>query len=339
MKLLEMFLYVLCDTNTKYIEEILKCKVSRSNWTNKYIEYQISGPLDDRHVKELEDTIKSHVRIIYKDFYYKVRVYNFILSPICDFEPVKSKKIALGNGYDGLVTIPLDDETNNYLIVGASGSGKSSLAISILKNLKENGIELCVSDNKGSYDYDFLDLPVTKNIYEFMGMLSKFETEVEKRLSQNKKHKPLLFVIDEVFPIACLESKTKKEIFNRLALVMSRCRSANCHIMIISQRSTTDIIDSRLMANISNRICLATASEQESINVLGDSTAFHISQIGRGILSINGHFTEFQSFYLPKQKITKHTQEELVLITNDDSVSEGVKIISKKLGGNINAVN
>lgn len=333
MKFLEMLLYIFFDPNNKYIEEFLNCKVSRSNWTNRYIEYQILGTLDDRRVKELEDTIKCHVQIIYKNFCYKVRVYNFILSPICDFEMVTSKKLVLGKGYDGLVKIPLNDETNNYLIVGASGSGKSSLAISILKNLKENGVELWVSDNKGSHDYDFLHLPMTKNVYDFMGMLSKFELEVEKRLSKDKKHKPLLFVIDEVFPIACLESKTKKELYNRLALVMSRCRSANCHIMIISQRSTTDIIDSRLMANISNRICLATASAQESINVLGDSTAFHISQIGRGILSINGRFTEFQSFYLPKPKFDKIQQEEPITIEDNEIVTKGVKINPKKLGG------
>lgn len=328
----ELLVYLFFDDNKKYIEEILKCKVSRSNYTSNYIEYKIVNTLDEKKVKDLEDTIKKHVQVVYDDFRYKVRIYNFLLANKCDFRPVKSKKLVLGDGYDGLVTVPLNEETNNYLIVGASGSGKSCLAISIIKNLKDNGVEVWISDNKGSHDYDFLQLPTTKNVYEFMAMLDKFENEVERRLAIDKKHKPLLYVIDEVFPIACLESKTKKNVFNKLALIMSRCRSANCHILIITQRATTDIIDSRLMANISNRICLATSSQQESINVLGDDTAFRISTIGRGILSINGHFTEFQSFYLKKTKSDKKAQAEQITIEDETVATEEINILSKRLG-------
>lgn len=323
--------YLFFDNYKPSIEQFLKCRVSRSNYTESYIEYKISSTLDNSNIRDLEDTIKHHVEVIYKDFRYKVRVYHDLLSPKCDFRTVKSKELVLGEGYDGLVTVPMDEQINNYLIVGASGSGKSCLAISIIKNLKDNDVEVWISDNKGSHDYDFLNLPMTKNVYDFMIMLDRFEIEVEHRLNEDKAHKPLLYVIDEVFPIACLESKLKKNIFNRLALIMSRCRSANCHIMIISQRSTTDIIDSRLMANISNRICLATSSQQESINVLGDDTAFRINTIGRGILSINGHFTEFQSFYLKKPKSDNKQQIEVDTIEHE-TVPIGNPIISKKLG-------
>lgn len=332
----ELLVYLFFDDNKKYIEEILKCKVSRSNYTSNYIEYKIVNTLDEKKVKDLEDTIKKHVQVVYDDFRYKVRIYNFLLANKCDFEPVKSKELVLGEGYDGLVTVPMDEQINNYLIVGASGSGKSCLAISIIKNLKDNGVEVWISDNKGSHDYDFLNLPMTKNVYEFMVMLDRFEDEVERRLNEDKAHKPLLYVIDEVFPISCLESKLKKNIFNRLALIMSRCRSSNCHILIISQRSTTDIIDPRLLANISNRICLATSSQQESINVLGDDSAFRIDTIGRGILSINGRFTEFQSFYLKKPKSDNKQQTPPTTIevdeTQDERIPIGNPIISKKLG-------
>jgi DNA segregation ATPase FtsK/SpoIIIE-like protein len=68
------------------------------------------------------------------------------------------------------------------------------------------------------------------------------------------------------------------------------------------------------MANISNRICLATSSQQESINVLGDDSAFRIETIGRGILSINGRFTEFQSFYFKKTKSDSLQQTQAITI-------------------------
>ena len=203
----ELLVYLFFDEDKKKIEEILKCKVSRSNYTSNYIEYKIVNTLDEKKVKDLEDTIKKHAQVVYDDFRYKVRVYHDLLSAKCDFRTVKSKELVLGEGYDGLVTVPLNEETNIYLIVGCSGSGKSCLAISIIKNLKDNGVEVWISDNKGSHDYDFLNLPMTKNVYEFIGMLDRFEIEVERRLSEDKQHKPLLYVIDEVFPISCLESK------------------------------------------------------------------------------------------------------------------------------------
>ena len=96
------------------------------------------------------ENIKHHVEVIYKDFRYKVRVYHDLLSAKCDFESVKSKELVLGEGYYGLETIPLNEETNNYLIVGCSGSGKSCLAVSIIKNLKDNDVEVWISDNSFS---------------------------------------------------------------------------------------------------------------------------------------------------------------------------------------------
>ena len=93
---------------------------------------------------------------------------------------------------------------------------------------------------------------------------------------------------------------------NQLALILSKCRSVNCHVMIITQRATTDIIDSKILANISNRICLATSSKQESINILNTDIGFNISCRGRGYLSINGHLTEFQSYYYKPPKISQN---------------------------------
>lgn len=301
---MNLFTYLFFDEIKPNIEKLLKCSVSRSNYTKKYIDYKIGGYLDDSRVEELEHVIKRKVNIIHSDFNFTVRVYNFYLGSECDFEYVTQKdSLILGYGYDGLVTIPINHETNNFILVGASGSGKSSLAQSIIANLKNNEVQTWISDNKGSHDYDFLNLRLTKDVYGFMKLLDEFEDEVERRLKQNISHKPLLYVIDEVFPISCTDNKIKTSIFNKLSLVLSRCRSANCHVMIISQRSTTDVIDPRLLANISNRICLMTASKQESVNVLSDDRAFRIDKIGRGILSINGHLSEFQSFYMKNRKV------------------------------------
>ena len=109
-----------------------------------------------------------------------------------------------------------------------------------------------------------------------------------------------------------MDSKDKKKIYNQLALIMSKCRSVNCHVMIITQRATTDIIPSMILANINNRICLQTSSKQESINVLNCDIAFDINKVGRGYLAINGKLKEFQSYYLDKSKYECKVEEEIL---------------------------
>ena len=311
--------YLVYDYNFRIIEEVLNCKLLSINpwmlhgkYYQNYIEYLAVGNIDETKVKHLENEIKKEVAIYHKNFNYYIRVYHKPLSPICDFEFVESNSIVLGRNRDGLMTIPMTTQENNYLLVGASGSGKSCLARSIIKNLLYNKIDVWLCDNKGSFDYDEFNLKLGKNTNECLSMIDDFEELVESRLKINKKHKPLLFIIDEIFPLSCSDSKQRRKVMNQLALVMSRCRSANCHIMLITQRNTIDIIDTRLMANISNRICLKTASKQESINALDCDIANSISTIGRGYVSIDGKLEEFQSFYFENSKGDDGNENEKV---------------------------
>lgn len=297
--------YLFYDHFYKIIEETLECELIRINdwmlhgkYHKNYIEYLVVSDLNESKLNLLEHIIKRKVKIINKNFTYKVRVYHQLLKKHYEFEEVKTKKLILGYCYDGLMSIPLTEQENNFLLVGASGSGKSCLAQSIIQNLINNHIEVWICDNKGSFDYDKFKLKQGKNIQDCLEMINQFENVVETRLSENKKHKPLLFVIDEIFPLSCCDSKLKKATMNKLALIMSRCRSANCHLMLISQRNTSDIIDTRLMANISIRICLQTSSKQESINAIDCDIAHKINTVGRGYVSINGILEEFQGFYL-----------------------------------------
>ena len=66
--------------------------------------------------------------------------------------------------------------------------------------------------------------------------------------------------------------------------------------------------------------------------MLGDDTAFRINTIGRGILSINGHFTEFQSFYLKKSKSDTLQQAQPTTIEHETVATTETKTLSKKLG-------
>ena len=311
------------DKNVSHIEEILHCSVvnGKGKYYGKYVSYLLYGSASIDKLRQLEYVLKKHIEIIVKDYNFILKVYHYSLPTYIEYEAHESKDLILGIGYNGLVKISMNTEVNNYLICGCSGSGKSTLAISIIKNLIDNDVEVIICDNKESFDYNGLKAPLHKGVESCLYQLNKFEAIINKRMKVNKHHAPLLLIIDEVFPFLTLDSKERKRVMNQLALIMSKSRSVNCHICIITQRCTTDIIDAKLLANISNRICLATSSKQESLNVLNTDIAFDIDIKGRGYLSINGHLQEFQSYYYKPPKIS---QNEAIA-----DVAESVKIESE----------
>ena len=305
----KIFYLLFSDYRIQIIEDTLNCTIvgDHGRYYGRYISYLVSANINEDKLDELEHILKHHCEIVRKDYNFILKVFHYQLPKFVEYEFNQTKDLVLGVGYNGLAKIPLNSETNNFIIVGASGSGKSCLAISIIYNLIKNNVEVWIVDNKSSFDYDFLDAPLYKGVNECISILTKFELEINKRMKQNKRHQPLLLVIDEIFPFLCLESKDRKRVMNQLSLFLSKCRSVNCHVMIITQRATTDIIDSKILANISNRICLATSSKQESINILSSDIAFNISTVGRGILSINGKCKEFQGYYLNSTKCEEQT--------------------------------
>ena len=106
--------------------------------------------------------------------------------------------------------------------------------------------------------------------------------------------------------------------------------------MILTQRATTDIIDAKILTHCSYRVCLASSSKQESINVLNCDIAYELTIKGRGYLSVNGHLTEFQSYYYKQPKIQQNDTVET--IKNDDKIEirdEGIIItINQKINEN-----
>ena len=316
------------DKKIPLIEEVLHCSVIGGNYYPRFTSYLIKSSCDESKLQQLESVLKCHIEIIKKDYNYILKCYyRYQLPAFIEYEPHPTKELVLGIGYDGLVKMPMNTETNNYLICGCSGSGKSTLAIAIIKNLIDNGVSCVICDNKSSFDYDSLDVPLHKGIESCLAQLDLFELEIDKRMKVNKRHAQKLLVIDEIFPFLLLESKERKHVMNQLALIMSKCRSVNCHIMIITQRATTDIIDSKILTNISNRICLATSSKQESINVLNCEIAYDITIKGRGYLSVNGRLKEFQSYYYKPPKQDKNIPIENDTIAHDVEYNENKEIV------------
>ena len=112
------------------------------------------------------------------------------------------------------------------------------------------------------------------------------------------------------FKIVVIEEFTilmdySKEIFDVLTKSLAISRSSGIYYCFSSQRFDHKIIDSRIKANIDNRICFHTADAINSKLILDDSGAENLDVKGRAILSRGGEKVEFQSFYITDEDVQK----------------------------------
>ena len=334
----QLIYFLSTDTKIKVIEEILHCSVvnGKGRYYPKFTSYLIRGSLSESHLQELEQTIKKNCSLKYNTDTknWILKVYHYNLPKFLEFQYHQTKDLVIGQSLDGTCKIKLDENLSNILIVGQSGSGKSCTAQAMIYNAILNGIEVQIADLKGSHDYRCFKTKLALNLEQFEVMLNEFISEVESRLKVDKKHKSLLFFIDELFVVSCLDKKHKDKIMNQLILVMSRCRSANAHIILICQKATSTILDTRIICNISCKIALKTSNKQESRNILdGDDRAFYIDNVGRGWLQLDGNnLVQFQGYYIDRKDIKIPIQEiqNIEYNNTDTTLVEEVKEVKSK---------
>lgn len=320
------------DPKVEVIEDILHCRIvnSKGIYHPRFTSYLIKSSCDESKLLQLEQTIKKNCALKYNSDSknWILKVYHYSLPKFLPFQYHQTKDLVIGQSLDGMCKIKLDDNLSNILIVGQSGSGKSCTAQSMIYNALLNDIEIWISDLKGSHDYRCFNTKLALNLDEFETMLNLFIETVEKRLKVDKRHKPLLFFIDELFVVSTLPTKERNHIMNKLILVMSRCRSANAHICLVVQKSSSSILDTRIICNISCKIVLKTSNKQESRNCLdNDDRAFYIDNVGRGWLQLDGcNLIQFQGYYIDRKEI-KMQQNEVIETIEDNSTIETGEVI------------
>ena len=305
------------DYHVSQIEEVLCCQIvnGKGKYYGRFISYLIKSSCDESKLQQLEQTIKKDCALKYNPDTknWILKIYHYSLPKFLPFQYHEDKyHLIIGQSLDGTCKIKLEENLSNILIVGQSGSGKSCTAQSMIYNCLLNNIEIWIADLKGSHDYRYFNTKLALNLDEFEMMLNLFIETVEKRLKVDKRHKPLLFFIDELFVVSTLPTKERNHIMNKLILVMSRCRSANAHIILICQKATSSILDTRIICNISCKIVLKTSNKQESRNCLdNDDRAFYIDNVGRGWLQMDGNnLVQFQSYYIDRKDISLPKQDE-----------------------------
>ncbi len=244
-----------------------------------------------------------------------VEVPNQLVTPVpvrevidsAEFRKNMSKvSFAVGKDISGKCIVGNIAKLPHMLIAGTTGSGKSvctnSLIISLLYKSGPEDVRLIMVDPKmvelGIYNgIPHLLIPVVTDPKKAAGALQWAVTEMMKRyrlfseigvrdlssynqqMIKNGESKlpQIVVVIDELADLMIVAAKEVEESICRVAQMG---RAAGMHLIIATQRPSSDVITGLMKANIPSRIAFAVASSLESRIILDTTGAEKL--VGKG---------------------------------------------------------
>ena len=224
-------------------------------------------------------------------------------------EPNEKNLLAVGLGKDIMGTVKWAEinATPHLLIAGATGSGKSvcinCIIASILMRTKPDEVKLVMVDPKkvelSMYNgIPHLLTPVVTDPKKASIALKNIVIEMERRYqifedtkcknisAYNKmcetntdyiKMPYIVFIIDE---LADLMLVAAKDVEDSIMRITQMARAAGIHLIVATQRPSTDVITGVVKANIPSRISFAVSSSIDSRTILDQTGAEKL--LGKG---------------------------------------------------------
>ncbi|MBO5401666.1 MAG: DUF87 domain-containing protein [Clostridia bacterium] len=252
----------------------------------------------------------------------------------------------------------------HLLIAGATGQGKSvclnSLIVSLLYKARPEEVKLILIDPKKLElsDYNGLPhllVPVVTEPKKAAGTLNWAVMEMERRFERiqdvsardsreyneaiagdpEKEYMPdVVIVIDE---LADLMMTAPDDVETSICRLAQKARAAGMHLVIGTQRPSTDVITGLIKANIPSRIAFTVVSRVDSDIILGQSGAERL--LGKGDM-LYAPVSEIKpirvqgAFVDGKKEVTAVTQfiKSAASVSYDESVMEKIEQEAKMCG-------
>ncbi len=263
------------------------------------------------------------------------------------FRESKSKlAFAVGRDIAGNIIVGDIAKMPHMIIAGTTGSGKSvctnSIIMSILYHASPSEVKLILIDPKivefRVYDgIPHLLIPVVTDPKKAAGalnwavqeMLTRYSTFAEtgvrdlsdyNRLCEEREDlTPMPQIVIAIDELADLMMASSKEVEDSICRLAQMARAAGMHLIISTQRPTTDVITGLIKANIPSRIALSVKDQINSRTILDAGGAEKLLGNGDMLYLPNGQpkAIRVQGCYVSTQEI-----EQVVAFVKKEADSE-----------------
>ena len=242
-----------------------------------------------------------------------VSFYEIMASKIMQQNQDKKLMVPLGKSIMGDIGVCEINKMPHMLIAGTTGSGKSvcvnGIICSILMRAKPDEVKLAMVDPKvvelSVYNgIPHLMCPVVSDPKQAAILLQKMVAEMEKRYHQfsdtgtkkiegyneyidkwNSEHPDakkdkmpfIVVIIDELSDLMMVAAK---EVEDSILRITQKARAAGIHLIVATQRPSTEVITGLIKANIPSRIAFAVGSGIDSRTILDQTGAEKL--LGKG---------------------------------------------------------
>ncbi len=150
--------------------------------------------------------------------------------------------------------------------------------------------------------YDLLKMAHVRNLKEYN------EKFLSRRLNPNKGHRFMPFIVVVIDEFADLLMTAGREIEDPIARLAQLARAIGIHLVIATQRPTTNIITGLIKANFPARVAFRVISNIDSRTILDTTGANQL--IGRGdmLFSTGGELTRVQCAMIDTAEVERITE-------------------------------
>ena len=233
------------------------------------------------------------------------------------------------------------NKTPHLLVAGSTGSGKSvcinTIIISILMRTKPDEVKLVLVDPKKvefsmyngvphllapvvtdakkanialkkivvemEHRYDEFESTGTKNIAGYNALVES----KNKTLPDDQKMRKMPFIVVIIDELADLMLVAAKEVEDSIMRITQMARAAGIHLIVATQRPSTDVITGVVKANIPSRISFAVSSGIDSRTILDQIGAEKLLGKGDMLFAPQGenHPTRIQGTFISDEEIKR----------------------------------
>lgn len=232
---------------------------------------------------------------------------NVYLGDVVPFAKGGALEFAIGRDSEGKPVVADLAKMPHLLIAGTTGSGKSvminTIIMSMLMRATPDQLRLIMVDPK-RVEFTFYEglphlyVPVVTEPKQAASALQWATTEMERRLKifakagvrniagYNKKVKsgalgddegaspdPMPYLVVVVDELSDLMMVSGKEVEASIVRIAQLARAAGIHLVLATQRPTTDVVTGLIKANIESRIALTVAQKNDSRIILDEKGA------------------------------------------------------------------